>query len=314
MSADRLRTLYYTYLNGRCNQSEYEDVKKFLVGMCDASELADVETIASMTELDIKLDSERSKKILDQIFIQRKVINRRRYLNCFKYIAAASTILIGFICLYLIRTPQANHIIYQNTDNIVKRIVLPDQSSVYLKPNASITQISNFDQDDARRVHLEGEAFFAIQKDTKRPFIVNSSQGLIVRVLGTRFYANFGQKNESVVLTEGSINVNTDQDKLTLEPQEMVVYRGKGTPLERQIVDTAFFNAWVDNQIYFREQSLFEVVKQLNEAYPEANLSIKSPFRKLGFTGYLPNNNIEQAITILQQTFANHKLTIIRQE
>lgn len=314
MNSDRQRTLYHKYLQGHCTLTEYEEVREFLIRMQDASELANVESIESITELDIQLDSSRSKEILDQIFIKRTSSKKRRYLSYIKYAAAASIILIGCLCFYLMREQQITYPIYRNTDNIVKRIILSDQTSVYLKPNASITQISNFEVDSIRSIHLKGEAFFAIHKDKKQPFVVQSSQGLVIRVLGTRFYANFGQKNESVVLTEGSVSVSTDHNKLTLKPQEMALFRGRGMHLERQVVDTSVFNAWIDNQIYFKEQPLSGVIKRLNEVYPEANLYINSSFHKLRFTGYLPNNNLEQALKILQRTFVNHKLTIIQQE
>lgn len=313
MNDDRLKALYQKYLHGDCSQVEYQQVKEFLLRMQQASELVDVETVESMTELDIQLDAERSQQMLKQILSQRSAMKQPAYRNYLSYLAAASILLVGFLSLYLVGQ-RVGYPIYQNTENVIKRIVLPDQSSVYLKPNARITQMSNFDEDDTRRIRLQGEAFFAVHRDKTRPFIVHSSQGLTIRVLGTRFYANFGQNNESVMLTEGAVSVHTDQDKLTLKPQEMVVYQGKGTRLERQTVDTALFNAWIDHQIYFKEQTLFAVIERLNEIYPESHLYIEPSFHHLRFTGYLPNNSLQQAIKILHRAFANHQLTIITRE
>jgi ferric-dicitrate binding protein FerR (iron transport regulator) len=68
----------------------------------------------------------------------------------------------------------------------VKKIVLPDQSIVWLNNNSEISFDQNLNQQKVRKVKLRGEAFFEVQPDPARPFQVETPHGLI-EVLGTSF-------------------------------------------------------------------------------------------------------------------------------
>ncbi len=59
-----------------------------------------------------------------------------------------------------------------------------------------------------RRVHLmHGEAFFTVAKNPARPFIVDTDR-IAVRAVGTAFSVGLGQREVSVVVTEGRVGVN----------------------------------------------------------------------------------------------------------
>lgn len=64
-------------------------------------------------------------------------------------------------------------------------IVLADKSNVWLNSNTKFKYPSDFSKKN-RMVFLDGEAYFDVSKDAKRPFIVKTSQG-DVRVKGTDF-------------------------------------------------------------------------------------------------------------------------------
>lgn len=314
MNSDRLRFLYGKYLQGQCSPSEFAEMKRFFVMMRSADELLTVETVEAIAAKDIQLNSTRSQEILNHVLASRSIKSKARLPFYFKYAVAATVFIVGFVCFYLFRQQAEDYAIYRNSGQTVRRVILPDQSSVYLQPNASIRQLSNFSRDETRLVELKGDAFLAVYKDDKKPFIIHSPKGLVIRVLGTRFYANFRASDESVILTEGSVALKTAHDSLILKPQEMAVYRGGTTRLQQRKVDTLLFSAWVDNQLCFKEKVLSEVLIRLNDVYPEAGLRVSSKFYGLNFTGYLPTNDLDRAIQVLERTFANHNLTIIEKE
>ena len=133
-------------------------------------------------------------------------------------------------------------------------------------------------------------------------------------MLGTRFHADFREQETSVVLTEGSILVNAAQHQVNLRPEDRLTYDEKTGKLQVQKVDTLLYTAWIDHQLYFNDQTLDRVLQRLQEAYPDEQLRLRSSYQTLKFTGYLPTNDLNRAIEILQRTFANHNLTIIKYE
>ena len=62
---------------------------------------------------------------------------------------------------------------------------LSDGTIVYLNAESKLSYPVTFSETE-RKVHLVGEAFFDVQKDTTKPFIVDMDS-LQIRVLGTEF-------------------------------------------------------------------------------------------------------------------------------
>ncbi len=66
-----------------------------------------------------------------------------------------------------------------------KKVILPDSSIVWLKPNSTI-DYSNLTAGNERQVKLTGEALFEVTKNAQKPFVIQSGE-YTVRVLGTSF-------------------------------------------------------------------------------------------------------------------------------
>jgi ferric-dicitrate binding protein FerR (iron transport regulator) len=93
------------------------------------------------------------------------------------YAAAASIVLVlGFIFFY--QQPDAVEI--ATTNNEMKSVELADGSVVTLNARSTLT----YQNDDPRKIHLDGEAFFEVAKGGD--FVITTSQGT-VSVLGTSF-------------------------------------------------------------------------------------------------------------------------------
>ncbi len=91
---------------------------------------------------------------------------------------------------------------------------LPDGSIVELNGNAKI--VVDYSA-SLRRVRLrEGEAHFAVQKDSSRPFVV-SAGGVEVRAVGTAFSVLLGSTSVDVLVTDGRVAVNRSAGPTTVE-------------------------------------------------------------------------------------------------
>lgn len=104
-------------------------------------------------------------------------------------------------------------------------MTLQDGTEAWLSPRSIIRIPSEFSKDE-RSVELDGEGFFAVTKDAKRPFIVKTQQ-YNIKVLGTKFnvFAYSNSKRFETNLVEGRVQVfnNHDpQENIILQPNEMV--------------------------------------------------------------------------------------------
>ncbi|MFZ4261942.1 FecR family protein [Sphingobacterium sp. HJSM2_6] len=101
------------------------------------------------------------------------------------------------------------------------RLILPDQSKVWLNAASSLTYTTGLKQNGKRRVKLQGEAYFQVSKDKSHPFIVETLNQE-VEVLGTAFNINSyeDEPNVTTTLLEGSVKVKTANQLQILRPGE----------------------------------------------------------------------------------------------
>mgnify|MGYP000523775342 CR=1 FL=1 len=93
-------------------------------------------------------------------------------------------------------------------------MTLADGTSVWLSPRSKI-RIPNEFQGNNRTVELDGEGYFSVTKDPKRPFIVKTQQ-FNVEVLGTEFnvFAYTEIPRFETNLVEGSVLVYNKDNKV----------------------------------------------------------------------------------------------------
>lgn len=159
--------------------------------------------------------------------INRKQI-RRFYLNAAKYAAVIAILLANIWLLTDKFIPEDKLPLYTQIE-VPKgqRIYMTfqDGTEAWLSPRSVIRIPSEFSKDE-RSVELDGEGFFSVTKDAKRPFIVKTQQ-YNIKVLGTKFnvFAYSKSKRFETNLVEGRVQVfnNHDpQENIILQPNEMV--------------------------------------------------------------------------------------------
>jgi transmembrane sensor len=111
------------------------------------------------------------------------------------------------------------------------KMSLPDGTQVWLNSQSKLTYASNYNQ-TTREVKLEGEGYFKVAHDKKRPFLVNTSK-ITIRALGTEFnvkcYADEGLIEATLVT--GSVKIeeiarksNNKENSVILKPNEKLVF------------------------------------------------------------------------------------------
>lgn len=145
------------------------------------------------------------------------------------------------------------------------QLTLPDGSKVWLNAASTIRYPVRFG-DRERTVELEGEAYFEVAKEEKRPFKV-LSQDQEIRVLGTEFNVSaYGEDEDTkTTLVDGTVEVVARQEAVILKPGQQATYNKQGVTV--QSVDAAPYTAWKDGHFHFRRTPLAEIMKQISRWY-----------------------------------------------
>ena len=143
-------------------------------------------------------------------------------------------------------------------------LTLADGTQVWLNAESRLEFPDRFNG-NTREVRLQGEAYFEVKKDAKRPFIVHTDY-LTTRVLGTSFDVRaYSRKDASVTLVSGRVQVKTGDLAQVLSPGEQAAL--KGSQLAVIPVDTYPITQWKEGFFYFDNQSLFVIMQELARWY-----------------------------------------------
>jgi len=193
---------------------------------------------------------------------------------------------------------QVQWIEKENPPGQRSRIYLSDGTVVYLNANSKISYQEEFEPDQ-KIVHLSGEAFFQVAKDSLRPFTVLSGE-LSITALGTQFnVAAFpGEDVVKVNLLEGKVEVRDqmNQQRLILDEKQAVHYKKELLELEKVAFNYAEAIAWKDGILYFQKTNLPEVVSQLERWYGVKITIYGSPAEPKVISGRFENESLENVL------------------
>ena len=143
-------------------------------------------------------------------------------------------------------------------------MTLADGTQVWMYAESRLEFPDRFNG-NTREVRLQGEAYFEVKKDAKRPFIVHTDY-LTTRVLGTSFDVRaYSRKDASVTLVSGRVQVKTGDLAQVLSPGEQAAI--KGSQLAVKAVDTYPYTQWKEGFFYFDSQTLFSIMQELARWY-----------------------------------------------
>lgn len=158
------------------------------------------------------------------------------------------------VSVHSIRTPKGR----------TCQVVLPDGSEVILNALTKLEYPTAF-RGDKRNVSLEGEAFFQIVKDRKKPFMVKVA-GLNIAVTGTRFNIN-AYRNEPVVKTtlfDGEVKITTEKlPEIGLKPGQQLVYDSAAKQHRIENADMDEAAAWLDNLFNFDNADVPALLREI---------------------------------------------------
>jgi transmembrane sensor len=251
-------------------------------------------------------------------------------------IAAVVVIITGLAFLIFRRSPE-----HVKTDTSICEIVapkgskaqliLPDGTKVWLNAFSKISYQKDYNE-VLREVYLEGEGYFEVAKNRRKPFLVNTAD-IRIRALGTSFNVKSYPSENTIetTLIEGRIALekvgkeNKIERMLIMKPNQKVTYYknpekpGKDLsvdqssakkvipikPIESQIVlndkvNSELSTAWKNNRLYFENESFEDLAVKLERRFGVKFHFLEGEIQQYPFSGVFDEIIIEQVLAALQ--------------
>jgi transmembrane sensor len=146
-----------------------------------------------------------------------------------------------------------------------------------------------------REVWLDGEAFFAVAKDSSRPFAVRTRAGS-VEVLGTRFDLRVEGDELRLVVTEGKVALTSGTHRRLVVAGQVAHVSNGGEPLIEDVVKVDSLLAWTDGFIVFQNTPLRQVAQELERRYDVRVLLPDSTIASRTVTAWFTNQDFRQVL------------------
>ena len=220
--------------------------------------------------LDIDIEKEWTKIYNELNFATPKIDikekNFKTKILSFKTIAIglAAILIISLSLFFLFSTGQKTLI----AENEILETKLSDGSHITLNKNSSIKYSKKFNK-RTRNIKLTGEAYFIVEHNPNKPFIVET-ENFYVEVVGTEFFVSSYADNCEVIVSTGKIKVYNKTNKnspIILQSGEKASINITESVIHKEKNTNRNFLSWKTGKIVFNHQKLSEVSLILENIY-----------------------------------------------
>ncbi len=251
---------------------------------------------------DVNKEWEVVKQTITQSRVTQMKPRRTTYL-----VAACMTLLAGALGWFLLKQASNNNIEMVTLQaQTVQQEQLPDQTSITLDGNSKVVYKKDFGK-AARELALNGEGFFKVTHDPKKPFIIDM-EGLKLQVLGTSFRVNNDKAAQTV-----HVDVATGRVMLFTESDTLVLNAGQSGSYDRKtqrftLLDTVDVNnySYATKQFSFSDTRLDKVATYLEKTY-NVKLQFQNPaIKACRLSAQFDQQPIEDILDVIASTFNIH--------
>jgi len=324
------------YAKNQCNPEEFESVVQWLMNEADTPEgqtllhevfnneisdktIFNFENDRILDRIHHTLNTKQSIEILSDESLG--IINKKKFLHLFtSFLTRAAAILFLPFFLYSIyayfsnkrpsfdqieQISQLNHEIFAPLGSVLK-VDLPDGSKAWLNNGSKLQFPSKF-TGAKRIVELEGEGYFEVTLNQKKPFIVNTKKIKVI-ALGTKFnvMAYLDDPNIEASLKEGKVLVQK-KDSIgkyhtlkEMKPREHLSFNPNNGKYSVQIKDPDEFNSWINGKIIFRNTPLDQVARKLSRWYNVEFNVLDKDLEQYSYTATLIDETLPQVLELMK--------------
>jgi transmembrane sensor len=177
---------------------------------------------------------------------------------------------------------------------------LPDGSKMILGVQSRV----NMDFNGAKRqLDLsKGEAYFKVQHDKTRPFVVKAGE-LSVTAIGTAFDVRREHEQTTVTVEEGTVEVKANASTWRAEAGYQLTYSTRDRTASLASVNPTAELAWRNGELAYVREPLGSVVENLNR-YSTRKIVIEDPaLAALPFTGTAFAQSLDDWVAGIEQAY-----------
>ncbi|BAU56065.1 FecR family protein [Mucilaginibacter gotjawali] len=167
-----------------------------------------------------------------------------------------------------------------------KQVLLADGSKIEVNSLSVLKYPLKFDA-KTREVYLSGEAYFDIQHDASKPFIIHTGK-VVTTVLGTAFNIKEDKKEHTIVVTvtRGKVSVaNGNQPLGVITPNQQISFNEISLQHSQKNVDAEKAIAWLESNLHFNNVTFADAANQLQQRF-KVNISFANDkVKNCRFTG-----------------------------
>ncbi|MTI24342.1 FecR domain-containing protein [Fulvivirga kasyanovii] len=286
------------FLKGESGKEEQRQMEKWLQDPANRQEFEKFKEIweaSGEVYKDYTPNVGKAWENIEQRILRSEDVSSPSSIDLWKWIGRAAAILvfatgIGWLAMQWFQEPDHNFyasLMEVSTASGIDSVALSDGSIIWLNRNTTIQFPETFGTKE-RRIILRGEAFFEVERDTERPFIVEA-QGTVTRVLGTSFNINARVSEASVSVFTGKVSFSEDKDpanEVILTKGEKAQINPVNNHINKFAVDPNAL-AWKTGVLVFQNTPLQEVAIVLSAHYNQSvtlentdSLSLTTSFEK----------------------------------
>ncbi|WEA02608.1 FecR family protein [Mucilaginibacter sp. SJ] len=294
------------------NQKEIKRLlHKFNAGKCTDDELLLLQQLMHNLDTDVKA-GDKIKALKQPLWerIEKQTIGKGkvRRLNTV-WLKVAAAVLVA-VCAGLFYSKLATHknepIAYQvltAPKGSMKQVMLPDSTTVQLNAGTTLKFPVSFGDAKREVTLINGEAFFDVKHDVKRPFMVHTAK-VTTQVLGTSFNIKFYKelRDLQVYVNSGKVEVHDQHHTLGFyTPRQQLTYNKQHESFTRQELMADHALSWMHDELILDNVSFKEITVYLQNRY---NVNFKYGEKRLAQQHYsvrFSNKlSIKQVLDILQ--------------
>ncbi len=211
---------------------------------------------------------------------------------------AASVLLVVGVLVFWNSSSNKSPVIASTVDS-TKNVALPDNSVVTLYHNTSIEYPEAFEKSSRHVKLLSGEAFFSVEKDSIKPFVVHAAFADI-QVVGTQFNVIIKPEGVEVGVNEGLVLLTTDTDSVYLGKGAAAFVRS-GQPVRKARMDENTW-AYATQRLVFKDTPMDEVIKAVEKTY-SCSISVSNDnVKNCKLTAAFDKDSLDKIVLLISET------------
>ena len=297
--------LLLLYFSGTLGEKEKEEVENWISLSEEnrkiAKQICYIHHVTDIIDTVKQIDPKQALVKLD------KRLSKRKKINWWEWgIRAAAVLFIPLFLsfFYFVFNQDKNYDRYveiRSNPGMMTKVELPDGTWVWLNSASYLKYPVSF-EGEYRKVELLGEAYFSVQKDNGRKFLVDVGKGIELEVLGTEFNVDAYPDDKFVVATlvTGRVKFHCQQKgrevTYSMQPGQKVIYNLLD---EKLLCTTTFVEsdiAWKSGRIIYRDTPLEDALRTLSKRFDVEFRIVNPLLKKYCFTGTFINQRLDKIL------------------